>query len=92
MAGDFAKDLAAGGEQKGGDEGGPGPVSPRTLASFVQALLHGLAMQRAADPDAYDRQEMLELCLDVLGTYFRRPRRRRGRTARAGRPARDPNP
>jgi AcrR family transcriptional regulator len=91
MAGDFAKDLAAGGEQKGGDEGGPGPVSPRTLASFVQALLHGLAMQRAADPDAYDRQEMLELCLDVLGSYFRRPKRPR-RTARAGRPARDPNP
>jgi hypothetical protein len=66
-------------------------VSPRTLASFVQALLHGLAMQRAADPDAYDRQEMLELCLDVLGSYFRRPKRPR-RTARAGRPARDPNP
>ena len=30
-------------------------VSPRTFATLVQALLHGLAMQRAADPDAYDR-------------------------------------
>jgi AcrR family transcriptional regulator len=95
MAGDFAKDLGPGGEQPVGDGGGPRPVSPRTVASFVQALLHGLAMQRAADPDAYDRQEMLELCLDLLGTYFRRPRRpRRGRTPRnrAVRAARDPNP
>jgi AcrR family transcriptional regulator len=46
------------------------PVSPRTLASFVQALLHGLAVQRAADPGAFDGQEMLELCLGVLGPYF----------------------
>ncbi len=74
MAGDFAKDLAPGGEQNGGGAAGPRPVSPRTVASFVQALLHGLAMQRAADPDAYDRQEMLELCLDLLGTFFRRRR------------------
>jgi AcrR family transcriptional regulator len=63
MAEDFAREPPA---------GGPGPaVSPRTLASFVQALLHGLAMQRAADPAAYDRQEMLALCLDVLGNYLR---------------------
>jgi AcrR family transcriptional regulator len=46
------------------------PVSPRALASFVQALLHGLIMQRSADPDAFDSQEMLELCLDVLGTFL----------------------
>ncbi len=46
------------------------PVSPRTLASFVQALLHGLAMQRAADPEAFDPEEMLKLCLDVLGIYL----------------------
>src|SRR5205085_4418048 len=77
MAGDLAKDLAPAGEQNGGGGVRP-PVAPRTVASFVQALLHGLAMQRAADPDAYDRQEMLELCLDLLGTYFRR---RRGRKA-----------
>src|SRR5262245_24678467 len=63
MAEDFAKELPA---------RRPGrAVSPRTLASFVQALLHGLAMQRAADPEAYDRQEMLTLCLDVLGNYLR---------------------
>jgi AcrR family transcriptional regulator len=45
-------------------------VSPRALASLIQAILHGLAMQRAADPDAFDSQEMLELCLDVLGTFL----------------------
>src|SRR5207244_994276 len=33
-------------------------VSARTLATLIQAILHGLAMQRAADPLAYDRQEM----------------------------------
>jgi AcrR family transcriptional regulator len=48
-------------------------VSARTLASFIQALLHGLAVQRAADPDAYDRQEMLTLCLDLLGGYLTPP-------------------
>jgi hypothetical protein len=48
------------------------PISPRTVASFVQAILHGLAMQRAADPNAYDRQEMLALCLTVLGSYLGR--------------------
>jgi AcrR family transcriptional regulator len=59
MAQDLAEELARRGRR--------GRPSPRTLATFVQALLHGLAMQRAADPDAYDREEMLGLCLDVLG-------------------------
>src|SRR5262249_2672662 len=45
-------------------------ASPRALATWVQAILHGLAMQRAADPDAFDGDEMLDLCLDVLGTYL----------------------
>jgi hypothetical protein len=45
-------------------------VATRALASLVQAILHGLAMQRAADPNAFNRQEMLDLCLDVLGTYL----------------------
>src|SRR5262249_23684690 len=44
-----------------------GKFSPRTVATFVQALLHGLAMQRVADPGCYDRQEMLDLVLGVLG-------------------------
>ena len=63
MADDVAGDL----------EGRPGnKASPRTFASLVQAILHGLAIQRAADPGAYDRQEMLDLCLDLLGGYLRR--------------------
>jgi AcrR family transcriptional regulator len=45
-------------------------VSPRALATLVQAILHGLGIQRAADPQAFDREEMLDLCLDVLGTYL----------------------
>jgi hypothetical protein len=45
-------------------------VSPRAMASFVQALLHGLAVQAAADPDAFRREEMRDLCLEVLGTYL----------------------
>ena len=46
-------------------------VSARTVATLVQAILHGLAMQRSADPDAYDREQMLELVLDLLGSYLR---------------------
>lgn len=57
-------------------------ASPRAVATVVQALLHGLAMQAAADPDAFDRDEVLNLCLDLLGTYLEvtpRPRPRRKR-------------
>jgi AcrR family transcriptional regulator len=45
-------------------------VPPRVMASLVQAILHGLGMQLAADPNAFDRQEMLNLCLDLLSTYL----------------------
>ena len=48
-------------------------VSVRTLASFVQAVLHGLAMQRVADPTAYDRDEMRILVLELLGNYLGKP-------------------
>jgi AcrR family transcriptional regulator len=44
-------------------------VSPRALASVVQAMLHGLGMQLAADPNAFDREEAVQLCLDMLSTY-----------------------
>jgi len=47
------------------------PADPRLLATLVQALLHGLAMQLAADPAAFDREAMYRLCLDVLGGYLR---------------------
>jgi AcrR family transcriptional regulator len=62
MALGLARDLARHAESRS--------VSPRALATLVQAILHGLAMQRAADPNAFDRQEMFDLCLDVLGTYL----------------------
>ena len=48
-------------------------VSVRTLASFIQAVLHGLAMQRVADPTAYDREEMRHLVLSLLSNYLGKP-------------------
>jgi AcrR family transcriptional regulator len=65
MAEDFAPELA--------NKEKTARVSPRLFASLVQAILHGLAIQRAADPDAYDRQQMLDLILDMLGNYLRSP-------------------
>lgn len=46
-------------------------ASPRTFATLVQAILHGLAMQRVADPEAFDRTEVLALCLEMLESYLR---------------------
>lgn len=46
------------------------PVNPRALATLVQALLHGLVMQAAADPQAFQSQEMVHLCLDMLSSYL----------------------
>src|SRR5262249_39654777 len=43
------------------------------MASLIQAVLHGLTMQLAADPAAFDGPAMLELCLDVLGSYLGLP-------------------
>jgi AcrR family transcriptional regulator len=68
------------------------PVSPRALSTFVQAILHGLAMQRAVDPNAFDGGEMLSLCLDLLGNYLwsspAAPKRGRRRTNKSATPAR----
>jgi AcrR family transcriptional regulator len=62
MAEGYAADLAKrNGRQK---------IPPRALATLVQALLHGLAMQAAADPKALNGPEMLQLCLDMLGSYL----------------------
>jgi AcrR family transcriptional regulator len=46
-------------------------ISARALASVVQALLHGLSMQLAADPLAFDRHEVLTLCVDMLRSYMK---------------------
>jgi AcrR family transcriptional regulator len=57
----LAQDLAA----------RPGrPVSPRAMSTLVQAILHGLAMQSAADPAAVDADEVIEMCIDLLRTYL----------------------
>jgi AcrR family transcriptional regulator len=56
---------------------GPGDKTfpARSLASLIQALFHGIAMQVAADPNAVDRHEILQLCLDMVGTYLDKLRR-----------------
>jgi AcrR family transcriptional regulator len=51
----------------------------RSLASLIQALFHGIAMQVAADPDAVNRKEIVELCLDMLSTYLEKQRRNQPR-------------
>jgi AcrR family transcriptional regulator len=67
----------------------PGPhPSPRTVASLVQAILHGMAVQRAADPNAFDPQEMHDLVLSILQDYFRpgeAPKRENGPARRSRR-------
>lgn len=70
------------------------PVAPRAFATVVQAILHGLAMQRAADPDAFDREEVLQLCLDMLRTYLwgtSRPGKKRKPATKKSRGARGPS-
>jgi AcrR family transcriptional regulator len=63
------------------------PVSPRAMATLIQAIMHGLGMQRAADPGAFDEHEMMELCLDVVGTYLWNGARAGGRKKPAARRA-----
>src|SRR5207253_2042455 len=48
----------------------PRPVSPGVTASLILGLLHGLGMQLAVDPQAFDREEMLAACLRLLGPLF----------------------
>jgi AcrR family transcriptional regulator len=45
-------------------------ASPRAMATLVQALLHGLAMQAAADPHAFDADEMANVCKEMLNNYL----------------------
>ncbi|HVS39355.1 MAG TPA: TetR family transcriptional regulator C-terminal domain-containing protein [Gemmataceae bacterium] len=79
----LATDLAAASAGRAGKK-----ASPRAVATLVQAVIHGLFVQRAADPDAYDREEMVDLLLDMLSVYLRSgepkpkaPPRRPGRAA-----------
>jgi AcrR family transcriptional regulator len=45
-------------------------VSPRTIASFLQAIVQGVGVQMSADPKAFDRAEMLKLCVGILAPLF----------------------
>lgn len=45
-------------------------IAPRAVSTLVQAMLHGLAMQAAADPTAVNSEEIIELCLDMLHSYL----------------------
>ena len=86
--GHMARDVAEAVERRPGKK-----ASPRAVATLVQAVIHGLFVQRAADPNAYDRQEVLHLLLDMLGAYLRpgeltnskAPRREDGRPTTAPR-------
>src|SRR5262249_32969461 len=66
---EWRTNLAAGLSKDAGRS--PTDPSPRAIASIVQALLHGLAMQRAADPEAFDRPEIFDLCVHMLGHCIR---------------------
>src|SRR5262249_6653742 len=45
-------------------------VSARTFSTFVQALLHGLALQRVPDPASYPRHEMLAFTLHLFSSIM----------------------
>ncbi|MCI0377911.1 MAG: TetR/AcrR family transcriptional regulator [Gemmataceae bacterium] len=45
-------------------------VSPRAVATLVQAIFHGMAMQTLVDPEAFDAEDTARLCLDMLQTYL----------------------
>ena len=62
MSAHLARDLDASPPER--------PVNPRGLATVVLALLHGLAMQRAADPLGVGAEEAIELSLDLLSSYL----------------------
>lgn len=47
-----------------------GAVNARDFATLIQAILHGLNVQRAADPEAFDPVRMATLVLDVISSYL----------------------
>jgi hypothetical protein len=48
----------------------PDPAEARVFATLFQALIHGLAIQREANPEAYDPQRMAEACIHVLYAFL----------------------
>lgn len=49
----------------------PHAIPPTVVASLIQATLHGLGMQLAVDPEAFDRTEMLAACLRLFAPLFK---------------------
>lgn len=47
-------------------------VNPRALATVIEAMIHGLITQAAADPNAFDAAEVIGMCLEMVETYLRR--------------------
>ncbi|MBY0228308.1 MAG: TetR/AcrR family transcriptional regulator [Gemmataceae bacterium] len=58
------------------------PPDARVFSTLVQAILHGLAMQRFADPSAFDAQKMLDLTLDLLSGRTGKPAAREAKKTR----------
>jgi hypothetical protein len=48
-----------------------GSLDLRNLATLIEAVLHGLSIQRAADPAAFDPKVMMGLVVDVILTYMK---------------------
>ena len=48
----------------------PDPAEARVFATLFQALIHGLAIQREANPEAYDPQRMAQACIQVLYAFL----------------------
>jgi AcrR family transcriptional regulator len=48
----------------------PDPEQARVFATLFQALIHGLAIQREANPQAYDPQRMAQVCVQLLHSFI----------------------
>jgi AcrR family transcriptional regulator len=62
------------------------PIAARTRASLFQAVAHGLAVQLVADPKAFDRAEMMNLCQQLFAIVANgKPRRKLAKSNTKGR-------
>ena len=62
------------------------PIAARTRASLFQAVAHGLAVQLVADPKAFDRAEMMNLCRQLFAIVANgKPRRKLAKSNTKGR-------
>ncbi|MFL5328945.1 MAG: TetR family transcriptional regulator C-terminal domain-containing protein [Gemmataceae bacterium] len=75
---DWRRELSAGLPKKSAQR------DPRILASFVQAVFHGLVIQLEADPKAFDRAAMSRLCREVFADLLPKPKMKTRKGARNG--------